>query len=550
MAAKSAKELLKASLNLPKTKFPMRANAVKRELELNKRTTQQLYDWQLQSRKGGERGDFILHDGPPYANGDLHMGHLLNKTLKDIINRHKLMSGYRIKYVPGWDCHGLPIELKALESLKTNDRHSLSPMEIRKIACELADMTIGRQAKDFERWGVMGDWSGKKGSFYATKEPSYEANQIGVFWHMVEAGLIYKGRKPVYWSPSSQTALAEAELEYADDHVSTSVYIRFNVSSFVAGSTAESELSSFDDLALVIWTTTPWTIPANMALCVNPEFEYSILKLKQPSPSAAHGGHLIVATELLADFEREVASKDEGEAGSGSQFEVCATIPGAELGGILCLHPFATELADGARRKRTSVVMAADHVTALAGTGVVHTAPAHGIEDFDAWREYTAGMSDVPSIIVPVDEKGAFTEVADEHDEHGVDGGTKFEGMLVLEEGTSAVVDKLHECGALLNGPHGTRFKHRYAAREEQENERLRIARVLAKRKKARERESERARESPQRAKATARSSDDKKFLSPTAQNVHREGHRMYNQLSNLRISASVVERACRRKSK
>jgi isoleucyl-tRNA synthetase len=473
MAAKSAKELLKASLNLPKTKFPMRANAIKREPALNRRTVQQLYDWQLQARVSSP--DFILHDGPPYANGDLHMGHLLNKTLKDIINRHKLMSGFRIKYVPGWDCHGLPIELKALESLKATDRHSLSPMEIRRHACELADTTIGTQRADFERWGVLGDWSGEKGSFYATKEPSFEANQIGVFWHMVEAGLIYKGRKPVYWSPSSQTALAEAELEYVDDHVSTSVYIRFDVASFVSGSTAEAELASFDDLAMVIWTTTPWTIPANMALCVNPEFEYSIIKRKPASDgdealtSAAHGGHLIVATELLADFEHEARSKDSNGDYVNGEFEVCATISGAELGGIKCSHPFATELVEGdeesrhTRRRRRSVVVPADHVTALAGTGVVHTAPAHGIEDFDAWRDYAKNTTDdAPAIIVPVDGRGAFTELADEHDEHGVEGGTKFEGMLVLGEGTAAVVEKLHSCGALLNGPTGSKFKHRW----------------------------------------------------------------------------------------
>lgn len=298
---KRTPNVLEHTLNLPKTLFPMRANAAKREPHLIPRTTTELYRWQ-QSSRSSEGNSFVLHDGPPYANGDLHIGHLLNKTLKDIINRYQLLKGKRIDYIPGWDCHGLPIELKALQgSLRTD----LSPTDIRKRARACASEAIARQSADFERWGVLADWDFSAddydGAFYKTMSKEYEAAQLEVFREMILKNIVYRGRKPVYWSPSSRTALAEAELEYAD-RVSESVFISFplkctGTSLLEKVWTDDPKRSSSSSLSALVWTTTPWTIPANMALCVHPEFEYSIVRRRDDGDG--NSSHFLVATKLL-----------------------------------------------------------------------------------------------------------------------------------------------------------------------------------------------------------------------------------------------------------
>ena len=233
--------------------------------------------------RGAER--FVLHDGPPYANGDLHMGHAMNKVLKDFINRKEILKGKQVHYVPGWDCHGLPIELKVLQSMKSKERQALTPITLREKAAEFAKSTVEKQSTSFQRYGVIGDFENP----YLTLDPAFEAAQIGVFGEMFKKGYIFRGRKPVHWSPSSRTALAEAELEYPEGHVSKSIYVAFEVKE---PSDALTEYHSDDSpVKVAIWTTTPWTMPANMAVAVNPDLSYSVVEHEKT-------GKLLVATDL------------------------------------------------------------------------------------------------------------------------------------------------------------------------------------------------------------------------------------------------------------
>ncbi|KAK1302433.1 hypothetical protein QJS10_CPB12g01585 [Acorus calamus] len=279
MAAKKASEgqkqedgRYKHTIDLPKTKFGMRANAVTREPELQKLWEDNQVFKRVADKNNG--GSFVLHDGPPYANGGLHMGHALNKILKDIINRYKLLQNYKVHYVPGWDCHGLPIELKVLQSMDQDARRELTPLKLRKKASKFAKETVNVQMKSFKRFGVWADWNNP----YLTLSPEYEAAQIEVFGQMVMQGYIYRGRKPVHWSPSSRTALAEAELEYDEKHISRSVYAIFKL---VSVSPASSDLLKdfLPNISVAIWTTTPWTIPANAAVAVNPGLLYAVAEL-------------------------------------------------------------------------------------------------------------------------------------------------------------------------------------------------------------------------------------------------------------------------------
>ena len=250
----------KHTLNLLKTDFSMRANSRQREPELQGFWAElDLYNRLSQDNPGPI---FTLHDGPPYANGALHVGHALNKTLKDIINKVQLMQGKRARYIPGWDCHGLPIELKVLQSLKTEERRELKPLELRRKAHAYAEKQVEGQRQGFRRWGIWGDWE----TPYLTLQKRYEAAQIDVFGRMVLAGHIYRGLKPVHWSPSSRTALAEAELEYPDGHSSPSVFVAFPVEQ-LSSALAEAGVKA-EGLAVAIWTTTPWTLPANLAVAV------------------------------------------------------------------------------------------------------------------------------------------------------------------------------------------------------------------------------------------------------------------------------------------
>ncbi|MGA7934249.1 MAG: isoleucine--tRNA ligase [Kovacikia sp.] len=402
----------KDTVNLPKTGFDMRANAVKREPELQKFWAERQIYYHLSQTNPGDL--FVLHDGPPYANGSLHIGHALNKILKDVINKYQLLQGRKVRYVPGWDCHGLPIELKVLQAMKPEERKQLTPLKLRQKAKEFALKTVDEQRESFKRYGVWGDWDHP----YLTLKPEYEAAQIGVFGQMVLKGYIYRGLKPVHWSPSSRTALAEAELEYPEGHTSRSLYAAFEVTSLPPA--LQGPLDPFlGALAVAIWTTTPWTIPANLAVSVNPELVYAVVETGAKSQASTtkmgHIRYLIVAKDLV-DRLSEVL---------GTTLTVQATMMGKTLEHTTYRHP----LFD----RQSEVVIGGDYVTTESGTGLVHTAPGHGQEDYLVGQRY--GLP----ILSPVDDDGNFMAEAG-----------PFAGLNVLGEGNGAVVKALKEVGSLL----------------------------------------------------------------------------------------------------
>ncbi|MFC5450166.1 isoleucine--tRNA ligase [Paenibacillus aestuarii] len=389
------------TLNLLQTEFPMRGNLPQAEPKIQERwEADDIYAQVEESRKG--RNKFVLHDGPPYANGDIHIGHALNKVLKDIIVRFKTLQGYDAPYVPGWDTHGLPIEQAITNSGKV-DRKKMSVSEFRKYCEEYALQWVEKQKGQFKRLGIRGDWNNP----YITLQPQYEAQQIRVFGKMVQKGYIYKGLKPVYWSPSSESALAEAEIEYKEK-TSSSIYVAFPVKD------GKGKLPQ--DAAIVIWTTTPWTLPANLGISVHPEFDYAVVQV--------NGKKYVLAQGLL-----ETAAKEMG----WTDFEVLSTIKGSELEYVTCQHPFYD---------RESLVMTGEHVTLEAGTGCVHTAPGHGEDDFIIGQRYHIG------VLCPVDDQGHFTAEA-----------PGFEGLF-YEKGGKLVMEKLQEIGLLL---HAGEIKHQYA---------------------------------------------------------------------------------------
>lgn len=399
----------KDTVNLPKTNFEMRANAIKREPEIQKFWEEnKIYD-RLSKNNPGEL--FILHDGPPYANGLLHIGHALNKILKDIINRYQLLKGRKVRYVPGWDCHGLPIELKVLQNMKSAERQNLTPLQLRLKAKEFALTTIDNQCQNFKRYGIWGDWNNP----YLTLKPEYEAAQIGVFGQMFLKGYIYRGLKPVHWSPSSQTALAEAELEYPEGHVSRSIYAAFPVTSLA--SAVKPLLTEYlSDLGVAIWTTTPWTIPANLAVAVNADLNYAVVEVSHPEAKAqSNFKYLIVAADLVERLSLTL----------GVELTLKATFKGNDLEHTTYRHP----LYD----RESPIVVGGDYITTESGTGLVHTAPGHGQEDYIVGQRY--GLP----ILAPVDDNGNFTEEAGE-----------FAGLNVLGDGNQAVIDALTEAGSLL----------------------------------------------------------------------------------------------------
>jgi isoleucyl-tRNA synthetase len=297
---KPPKNIYAETILLPRTDFNQRANAIKREPELQDYwSSTNLYS-KLSSNAASRSAErFVLHDGPPYANGDLHIGHALNKLLKDFINRHQILKGKQVHYVPGWDCHGLPIELKVLQTMKSDERQKLTPVTLREKAASFAREAVERQSASFQRYGVIGDFDNP----YLTLLPEYEAAQVRVFGEMYKNGYIYRGRKPVHWSPSSRTALAEAELEYPEGHVSKSIYVALDVVS-MSDALKEHVAQGDDDntkLKVAIWTTTPWTIPANLAVAINPDLEYCIVA---PHASVLDGkSRLLVGRELVDTLE-------------------------------------------------------------------------------------------------------------------------------------------------------------------------------------------------------------------------------------------------------
>jgi isoleucyl-tRNA synthetase len=380
----------KDTLLMPKTEFPMRGNLPKREPDIQAKWEEMDIYGKVQARTKG-RPMFILHDGPPYANGDIHMGHALNKVLKDFIVRYKSMSGFNAPYVPGWDTHGLPIE-QALTN-KGVKRKEMTVAEFRKLCEKYAYEQVNNQRGQFKRLGVRGDWENP----YITLKPEYEAQQIKVFGEMAKKGYIYKGLKPVYWSPSSESALAEAEIEYQDKR-SASIYVAFNVKD------GKGVLDA--DTKIVIWTTTPWTIPANLGISVHPDLTYVVVEEK--------GLKYLVAEALLEAVTTEIGWENP---------TVVKKVKGNELENIIALHPLYG---------RESLVMLGEHVTTDAGTGCVHTAPGHGEDDFLVGQKY--GLD----VLNPVDDKGHMT-----HEAPG------FEGLF-YEKANKPITEKLEEAGALL----------------------------------------------------------------------------------------------------
>lgn len=362
-----------ATLNLPKTEFPMRAGLPKSEPETLKRWEQEkIYEKLMEKNEG--KPLFVLHDGPPYANGNIHLGTSLNKVLKDIIVRYKNMSGFKSPYVPGWDTHGLPTELKARAKAGVENSTTISELEIRKICREFALGYLDDQRNQFKRLGVIGEWDNP----YITLLPEFEAKQIEIFAEMACKGYIYKGLKPVYWCPDCKTALAEAEIEYAEDPCH-SIYVKFKVND------DQGKLKAFgiepEKCYFVIWTTTTWTLPGNVAICLGPDFDYSIIKCGDE--------YYIMAEALAADAMKEAGKED---------YEVVGTMKGIEFEYMKAQHPFLN---------RESLVIVGDHVTLESGTGCVHTAPGHGVEDYDVCKNYP----EIP-IVVPVDADGRLTEEA------------------------------------------------------------------------------------------------------------------------------------------
>ena len=365
------------TIHLPQTDFPMRAGLPRREPELlNGKWEVETYRKLMERNQGKPK--FILHDGPPYANGHIHIGTALNKILKDIIVRYKNMTGFQAPYVPGWDTHGLPIESAILKDKKIK-RDELSDAEFRDKCKEFALNFVDIQRSEFQRLGVIGDWENP----YLTLKPEFEAKQIQIFGKMAEKGYIYKGMKPVYWCPADQTALAEAEIEYADDPCTT-IFVKFPVRDDLG------KLGGYADLSktfFVIWTTTPWTIPGNLAICVNPEFDYVLL--------SAPNGEVYILAEGLAESVCKAAGIDYAAC------TVLATLKGSEFELMAARHP----LFD-----RDSVILCGEHVTLEAGTGCVHTAPGFGADDFNICRAYDEAGKTKLGVSVPVNAKGVMTD--------------------------------------------------------------------------------------------------------------------------------------------
>lgn len=383
----------KDTLLMPKTDFPMRGGLPNKEPKIQEEWDEKnIYQKVLDKNEGNP--SYILHDGPPYANGNLHMGHALNKILKDIITRYKSMRGYYAPYVPGWDTHGLPIE-QALTK-KGVKRKELSVAEFRKKCEAFALEQIENQKKDFKRLGIKGDFNNP----YITLKPEYEAAQIRLFGEMADKGLIYKGKKPVYWSPSSESSLAEAEIEYQDKR-SPSIYVAFDVK--------DGKGIVDPDAKFIIWTTTPWTLPSNVAITVHPDLTYGQYNV--------NGQKYIIGKDLASDVV-EALGWDEDTLVLENEFK------GKELEYVEAQHPFF---------ERESLVINGLHVTTDAGTGCVHTAPGHGEDDYIVGQKYNL------PVISPVDDKGVFTDEAGQ-----------FEGMF-YDKANKEITDLLKENGALLH---------------------------------------------------------------------------------------------------
>jgi isoleucyl-tRNA synthetase len=389
----------KETINLPNTDFPMRANLSEREVDFQKLWQEnEIYEKAVENREGNE--SFILHDGPPYANGDIHIGHALNKVLKDFITRFSTLKGYYSPYVPGWDTHGLPIEHQVTSEMSDQERAELSISELREKCTNYALKYIDRQREQFKRLGIWGEWDNP----YLTLNKEYEVKQIEVFGEMAKKDLFYRGKKPVHWCPHCETALAEAEVEYDDDRA-PSIFVKFPMLDEVevGGVTLSSE-----DSYIVIWTTTPWTIPSNMAIAFHPEYSYVVVE--------ADGEKLVMAKELVDSVMEHSDAKN---------YEIISEdFSGKELENKRAKHPFID---------RESLLILGDHVTLEQGSGCIHTAPGHGHDDFVVGREYDL------EVYAPMDNQGYFTEEAGD-----------FAGKH-YDEANIMVTDKLKEKNLLMD---------------------------------------------------------------------------------------------------
>ncbi len=434
------KKSFKDTLNLPKTPFNMKANLVQNEPATLKRWQQaKLYE-QVRAAGAG-RPKYVFHDGPPYANGSIHLGHLLNKVLKDLVVRSKTMAGFDVPYVPGWDCHGLPIEHKVMQELGDKAR-GMVPLQIRKRCADYAEKYIKLQRGQMERLLTLADYDHP----YLTMDPKFEAATLDVFADLVGKGLVYRALKPVHWSIANQTALAEAELEY-EDRQDTSVYVMFEVAAesrdgmlyeFVGKNSPLNEAG--EKLHIMIWTTTPWTLPANLAVAVAPNYRYALVRID---------GRLVVIAEELVE---KVA-----KGGGAKQIEIVGVTEGFNLAGMRYVHPFVGETS-GVRSPASGVsptpdtrhptpdsvftIVTADYVTLEDGTGLVHTAPGHGVED------YQTGLRERLPIYCPVQADGTFDETAPQW----------LQGNVVWDA-NELVVKRLRESGHLF---HAHQFMHSY----------------------------------------------------------------------------------------
>ncbi len=425
----------KQTLNLPQTTFPMEAKLVATEPgRLKCWDEMHLYERIQMARAKGTNGKWILHDGPPFANGDIHIGHVINKTLKDVILRFRTMQGYETPYVPGWDCHGLPIEHKIGDEIRKEKKNirEMSVLEVRKRCFEYAEKYVAVQREQFRRLGILAEWNNP----YLTMKPAYEASTLEVFAKFVEAGLVYRKLKPVPWSIANQTALADAELEYQDVD-DKSVYVEFPLVAPAAGAPQESwgkgdsqrgrtvggSIQPLADplpryaekgaeVSLLIWTTTPWTLPANLAVAVGPDVEYAEVKYTRDGKARS----VILAVDLI---EKVMARA------KGATFETLGRMKGSDLAGVEYRHPFVD---------RTGRVVLADYVTTTDGTGLVHTAPGHGEDD------YETGTREGMEIYSPVLANGLFDDTVPDW----------LRGKHVLKEGNALIIDHLNRTGHLF----------------------------------------------------------------------------------------------------
>ena len=401
------------TIHLPKTDFPMRAGLPAREPAMLARWQEMdLYHELLKKNEGRPR--WSLHDGPPFSNGALHMGHALNKSIKDFMVRSAAMRGHYTPYIPGWDNHGMPIESAIIKKYKLN-RKKMSVPEFRSACHEFAQHYVDVQMEGFERLGVVGDWEHP----YLTMDPGFEAEEVKIFGEVYKKGVIYKGLKPVYWCPHDETALAEAEIEYQDDPVTT-VYVKFPMHD------DQGKLVAYDKdkLFFVIWTTTIWTLPGNLAIALHPQDSYALVR--------AESGEVYIVAEALAEKVMKV--------GGVENYEIVETHPGSFFENMLADHPFLP---------KTSRLVNAEYVTMDSGTGCVHTAPGFGADDYQTCRRY--GME----MVVPVDDRGRHTDYAG-----------KYAG-LSTDESNPVILADMRESGALFASedivhsyPHCWRCKH------------------------------------------------------------------------------------------